>query len=72
MHEAEITIIKAPTVSYLKVMGAKRSYKRSSVNITETKSELRIHVAADDPTALKASINSILNEIEIVENASRI
>ncbi|MDE1857103.1 MAG: hypothetical protein KGH98_03405 [Candidatus Micrarchaeota archaeon] len=72
MHRAEITVTKSAGVNYLKVIGSKREYKRSSVSMSETKTEITVRIKAEDPTALKASINSVLNDIEIVEKAGGI
>ncbi len=44
-----------------------RRYKRSSVRIGEARDRLRIEISAQDVTALMASTNTVLRELQIIE-----
>ena len=68
-NSAILKIAKRRGLRYKSIIGAQRSYKRSKVLIKESDSEIEIRVTALDPGALKASINSVLKDIETIENS---
>jgi tRNA threonylcarbamoyladenosine modification (KEOPS) complex Pcc1 subunit len=72
VYEAEIVVSKAPRVSYSSIMGRIKSYKRSTVEIKETAGTFAAKVRAADATALRASVNALMRDIQVIEGISRI
>lgn len=70
VYEAKIIISKISKISYKKVLGDIREHKRSGLNIKETPSTLEISIKTTDITALRASINGIMRDIQVIEGAS--
>ncbi len=61
---------KDTSLSYKELLASPRSYKRSSIEVKESKGGVTFTVTAADVTALRASINSVLRDIKVVEGAA--
>jgi tRNA threonylcarbamoyladenosine modification (KEOPS) complex Pcc1 subunit len=70
VYQAALNISKATQISYKKVLGDMRSYKRSRITMLESKKGFEVKIIADDLTALRASINSITRDMQVIEQAS--
>ncbi len=53
--------------NYTAVLDKYQKYKRSLVKINENKKHIIILIEAEDIIALRASINSVLREIQIIQ-----
>ncbi len=62
-----ITIKKDPKIKYLKILSQKGKKERSTTSLKEKGSELIIKIAAKDATALRASVNSVLRDLQVIE-----
>lgn len=71
-HRAELTIAKKAKIDYKRVIGEIRSQGRSDTKINETKDQLKIVIEAKDATALRASINAVMRDLQVIEGASTI
>jgi tRNA threonylcarbamoyladenosine modification (KEOPS) complex Pcc1 subunit len=71
-YEAKITIEKISKINYGKVLGDIREHKRSGMSIKETPNTLEIHIKTSDITALRASINNIIRDLQVVESAQKV
>ncbi len=68
-YAADILVEKSnPNLRYLELVTKSRAYKRSSVKFRETKNSIRFSISAADATALKATLNSIMGELSVVES----
>jgi len=67
---AEITLLKQRGIDYKKALASQseRAPGRSSTKITSTEKTLKIAISAEDFTALRASINSIMREIQVLNS----
>ena len=72
VYEAEIVVSKVHGASYSSIMGKIKSYKRSTVEIKETAGTFAAKVRAADATALRASVNALMRDIQVIERISRI
>ena len=50
-------------------MDIKSKYKRSSISVKEGESSIEFRIGAEDPVALRASVNAVMRSVEIIENA---
>ena len=71
-YEAVITLHKSAKINYTKLIGNLRMYKRSVIEIGETPEAFSVKINAADPTALKASFNSILRDIQVIESVRKV
>ncbi len=71
-YSAEIHVEKASSLNYSKALGKIKSYKRSSVSIKETSRILTVSIEAHDATALRASVNAIMRDVQVIESAVKI
>lgn len=71
MKEFRSTIVipKTEKVSYKRILGASREYKRSSISIKEKTDRLTITVTARDMASLRASINSVTRDVQVVNDS---
>ena len=67
---ATIRIIKSRAISYRKALGDMSPHERSSIRIKETSKLLQIDISARDPAALRATLNSALKDLHVVESVS--
>ncbi len=70
MSKATIIIQKRAKMSYKKILGEIKEHKRSGINISETDSELKITIETKDITALRASLNAIIRDVQVIEGAN--
>lgn len=68
--EAIITLAKAQKLEYTKIMGKLRAYKRSSIAIREGPGSFSITIKAEDATALRASVNAMMRQIQVIEGVT--
>lgn len=65
---SEIKILRNKDLfNYTAILEKYKKYKRSLVKINENKNNIIILIEADDVTALRASINGVLREIQIIQ-----
>jgi len=69
-YRADLNISKTSQISYKKALGNIKSYKRSKITMLESKKGFEVKIIADDLTALRASINSITRDMQVIEQAS--
>lgn len=63
-----ILVKKDPKIRYLKILSQKRSSERCTISLKEYKTRLIIGISAKDATALRASANSILRDLQVIES----
>jgi tRNA threonylcarbamoyladenosine modification (KEOPS) complex Pcc1 subunit len=71
-YQAKITIAKISKISYKKILGEIREHKRSGLSIKETPTTLEISIKTTDITAMRASINGIMRDIQVIEGAQKV
>lgn len=71
-HNANIKISKQKGIAYKKIIGVNKSYKRSKIKISENKNCVYISIDANDITALRASANAVLRELQVIESVAAI
>ncbi len=67
---AAIRVAKTKGISYRRALGGISSHERSKVRIKETAKLLQIDITAKDAAALRASLNSMLKDLHVVESVS--
>lgn len=70
MYSAKILIKKGSDTSYKRIIGSIKEHSRSKISIKETAKELQINIETDDITALRASINTVIRDIQVIDAAS--
>jgi tRNA threonylcarbamoyladenosine modification (KEOPS) complex Pcc1 subunit len=68
-YSATLHISKLPGLDYSKIIDIKSKYKRSSISVKGGKSSIEFRIGAEDPVALRASVNAVMRTVEIIENA---
>ena len=68
-HTAVLTIGKSANIDYRKILGNMREHKRSTISIKETGTALSITIKTRDITALRASVNAIMRDIQVVKQS---
>ncbi len=68
---ATITIKKKAGIKYSSIIKL-RKYKRSSIKVAERKGSVNFRIAADDATALRASANAVLRELQVIEGIEKV
>lgn len=63
----KIILEKEPNLRYTRIFGKNKGHGRSTVKIKENGKRLIIEIAAKDATALRASANSILRDLQVIE-----
>ncbi len=63
----ELILKKEPRLRYTRILSTKNRQGRSAVTINETKNSIIIKIKAPDATALRASANSILRDLQVIE-----
>lgn len=69
-YTAKIVVPKSAKIDYQKALGEAKEHQRSGIKIEETESELTINVETDDITAMRASLNTLIRDIQVIEKAS--
>ena len=62
----KLIIKKEPGLKYTKVLSG-ATHNRSTISMIESKDTLTIEIKAKDATALRASTNSILRDLQVIE-----
>ena len=68
-YSATLHISKLQGFDYSKIIDIKSKYKRSSISVKGGKSSIEFRIGAEDPVALRASVNAVMRTVEIIENA---
>ncbi|MGC8537443.1 MAG: KEOPS complex subunit Pcc1 [Candidatus Micrarchaeia archaeon] len=68
-YSSTLHISKLPGLDYSKIIDIKSRYKRSRISIKEGKSAIEFVINAEDPVALRASLNAVMRSMEVIENA---
>lgn len=68
-YSSILHISKLPNLDYSDILDIRSRYKRSSISVKEGESAIEFKISADDPVALRASVNAVMRGIEIIENA---
>ncbi|MCL5122541.1 MAG: hypothetical protein M1279_01040 [Candidatus Marsarchaeota archaeon] len=68
-YSATLHISKLQGLDYSKIIDIKSKYKRSSISVKGGKSSIEFRIGAEDPVALRASVNAVMRTVEIIENA---
>ena len=63
----KLVIGKSDSTNYSKILGKKSTHRRSTISIKEDRDALTIEITATDTTALRASVNSILRNIQVAD-----
>ncbi|MGA2799795.1 MAG: KEOPS complex subunit Pcc1 [Candidatus Micrarchaeaceae archaeon] len=63
----KLLVKKDPKIKYLKILSQKGSRERSTISLKEQRVNLIIEIKAKDATALRASVNSILRDLQAIE-----
>ena len=66
----KLVLKKETNLNYSKILGASKSHKRSSTKLKESKGSLTIEISAMDLAALRASANSILRDMQVIESTN--
>ena len=66
-----ISIKKIKGLKYKKILNF-NNHKRSSIDIEQIPSAIKFTVRAKDVTALRASINAVLRDIQTINNISMV
>jgi tRNA threonylcarbamoyladenosine modification (KEOPS) complex Pcc1 subunit len=69
-YTARIVFPKATKSSYKSLLGTQREQKRSTIKITELNGTVIIEAEAADVTALRATLNALIRDIQVIEAAS--
>ncbi len=62
----KLTIKKDPELDYTKIFGSIRKHSRSATKVKEIEGNVIIEIEANDITALRASANSILRDLQVM------
>ncbi len=68
-YSATLHISKLQGLDYSKIIDIKSKYKRSSISVKGGKSSIEFRIGAEDPVALRASVDAVMRTVEIIENA---
>jgi tRNA threonylcarbamoyladenosine modification (KEOPS) complex Pcc1 subunit len=72
-YQAQISMQKSNTkIKYAELISNQKTYKRSTIQFKEHPNSLKFIIKANDTTALRATINSILKEIYLIENVLKV
>ena len=71
-YAARITITKHLPIKYSKMIGSYKAYRRSKISTKEGAHSISISIAANDATALRASLNSVMRDIHVIESTGRL
>ena len=71
-YEAEIRIEKSSRIDYKKALGEIKEHNRSGIKITETKSTVNIKIKTNDITALRATMNAVMRDVQTIGAAGKL
>jgi hypothetical protein len=61
-----LIIAKEPGLKYSRLLSRSKRYGRSTMKVKETSSTVTIEINATDLTALRASANSVLRDLQVI------
>jgi Transcription factor Pcc1 len=64
----KLILKREPKLKYTKLLSARTKQGRSTIHITQTKQSIIIEINAHDATALRASTNSLLRDLQVIES----
>lgn len=67
---SEITIKKGHKAHYTKIIGKQKEHKRSRTIMSEDDNSIYIKIDAEDIPAMRASINSVMRDVQTIESAA--
>lgn len=62
----KLTIKKDPALDYAMLFKSEKAHSRSTTKVTNAKGSVTIEIKATDPTALRASANSVLRDLQVI------
>jgi tRNA threonylcarbamoyladenosine modification (KEOPS) complex Pcc1 subunit len=65
--QIKLLVAKEPKLKYTAILNQNNKHSRSFIKIKESANQLTIEINADDSTALRASINSVLRDLQVIE-----
>lgn len=65
--QLKLILKKEPNLAYKPIFGKIASHSRSRVKLSETKDRLVVTISSEDTTSLRASTNTILRKLQIIE-----
>ena len=63
----KLVIAKEPSLNYIRILGKNTKHSRSSVKLKEDESTLTIEIVSKDTTSMRASANSILRDLQVID-----
>ncbi len=69
MQTCEIHLAKRHQTNYQKILGREKKIGRSEVKVEEKTKNLKIYITATDNSALRASINAVMRDINSIESS---
>ena len=69
-YSAIIIIPRKAKVNYGALLKSSVKYKRSGIAVEDTGHGIKITISASDVTALRAAINSVARDVQVIEGAS--
>ncbi len=70
-YAATITIPRAQSIDYKKVLGESKGYERSTTEIEENVDTLDILIKSKDIGALRSAINAMMRDLQVIEGAGK-
>lgn len=67
-YKVTMVLLKKEPALYTKIIGKARQYERSDMQVKESKNRITISITANDLAAMKASINSVMRDLQTLEN----
>jgi tRNA threonylcarbamoyladenosine modification (KEOPS) complex Pcc1 subunit len=65
--QLKLILKKEQKLNYTRILTKSLRHKRSNISIKETKDKLIIKIKAEDATALRASINTLIRDLQVIE-----
>jgi tRNA threonylcarbamoyladenosine modification (KEOPS) complex Pcc1 subunit len=63
----KLILVKEPNINYSRIFKKQIQHQRSTVTVSQTKRHLVIEIKARDATALRASANSLIRNLQVIE-----
>jgi tRNA threonylcarbamoyladenosine modification (KEOPS) complex Pcc1 subunit len=64
----KLVVEKEPHLKYTKILSASKKRDRSTTTIKETKTTLVVEITSKDSIAMRATINSILRDLQVIKS----
>ncbi len=69
-YTATMLVPKKIGTSYSRLLGQSRRHERSSLRIRDAGPMLEVKIETSDITALRASMNTVMRDIQVIEGAA--